>query len=628
MKKSRQLLQEKWHFDDFRPGQEAIVDDVINGHDVLAILPTGGGKSVCFQVPGIVREGVTLVISPLIALMQDQVSNLQKKGFRSAAIVSGMPYKQIDILLDNAKFGGLDFLYTSPERTLSQLFIERFKQMDVGLIVIDEAHCISQWGHDFRPSFLSLKNLRLIHPNTPVIALTATATASVKKDIIDHLDLKNPKLHVSSLGRPNLKYSSKLVVNKTKEILSFCNSNNESQGIIYCQTRKSVKELAQLLHAQQLEVSMYHGGMSKEDREKSLQLWLSEKKRIMVATNAFGMGIDKPNVRYVLHFEYPDSIEAYYQEAGRAGRDGNEANAIVFWEQVDISALKERLNDRFPEIAFVKQCYFALCNFLSVAIDSGKNENYNFDFQRFCKNYKLEIQKTYHALKILETNGTIAFNEDINQYTKIKFIIGGTILYNFQINHPKSILVIETLTRKFPGIFDYYFDIREKATANDLKMDEKDFISQLKFLEKYGVIDVSWKSNLPVITFMENRIADNYFSISNEKYTVRKNNAYDKLKKALEYLNTNSCRSAFISKYFGQTEESCGYCDNCEKRQDISQAGLNCENAILSILDDGKTFQEILNETKIEKDLLKKEMNKLILDGQIIFENNLFKKSS
>jgi ATP-dependent DNA helicase RecQ len=628
MKKSRQLLQEKWHFDDFRPGQEAIVDDVINGHDVLAILPTGGGKSVCFQVPGIVREGVTLVISPLIALMQDQVSNLQKKGFRSAAIVSGMPYKQIDILLDNAKFGGLDFLYTSPERTLSQLFIERFKQMDVGLIVIDEAHCISQWGHDFRPSFLSLKNLRLIHPNTPVIALTATATASVKKDIIDHLDLKNPKLHVSSLGRPNLKYSSKLVVNKAKEILSFCSSNNESQGIIYCQTRKSVKELAQLLHAQRLEVSMYHGGMSKEDREKSLQLWLSEKKRIMVATNAFGMGIDKPNVRYVLHFEYPDSIEAYYQEAGRAGRDGNEANAIVFWEQVDISGLKERLSDRFPEIAFVKQCYFALCNFLSVAIDSGKNENYNFDFQRFCKNYKLDIQKTFHALKILETNGTIAFNEDINQYTKIKFIIGGTILYNFQINHPKSILVIETLTRKFPGIFDYYFDIREKATSNDLKMDEKDFISQLKFLEKYGVIDVSWKSNLPVITFMENRIADNYFSISNEKYTVRKNNAYDKLNKALEYLNTNSCRSAFISQYFGQTEESCGYCDNCEKQQDIPKAGLNYENAIVSILEVGKTFQEILNVTKIEKELLKKEMNKLILDGQIIFENNLFKKSS
>jgi ATP-dependent DNA helicase RecQ len=624
MKKSRQILQDKWGFDDFRPGQEAIIDNVINGHDVLAVLPTGGGKSICFQVPGIVREGITLVISPLIALMQDQVSNLQKKGFRAAALVSGMSYKQVDIILDNARFGGLDFLYTSPERTLSPLFIERFKLMNVGLVVIDEAHCISQWGHDFRQSFLSLKNLRNFQPNTPIIALTATATKLVMKDIMDQLELKNPKVHIASLIRPNLMYRSKMVNNKTKEITHYCHSNRQVQGIIYCQTRKSVKELTQLLHAQKFEVAMYHGGMSKEERENSLQWWLSEKKKIMVATNAFGMGIDKPNVRYVLHYEFPDSLEAYYQEAGRAGRDGDNSKAIVFWENNDINAISERVQIRFPEISFVKQCYFAMCNFLKVAIGSGENENYIFDFRHFCKSYNLEIQPTYHALKILESNGTITFNEDFNQSTKIKFIIGGTILYNFQINHPKSIMIIETLTRKFPGIFDYYFDINEKSLAKDLKIDEKNLTDQLKYLEKYGVIDVTWKSNLPIITFLENRIADNYFSISNNKYHIRKKNAFDKLQAALDYLHTNSCRSVFISNYFNQKSENCSNCDNCTERQNNVSGQVSNEKTLLSALNESKTFQEIFDILKIEKEVLKTELNKLILDGQIVFENNLF----
>lgn len=628
MKKSRQLLQEKWGFENFRPGQEEIIDDVINGYDVLAILPTGGGKSVCFQVPGFVREGITLVISPLIALMQDQVSNLRQKGFRAAALVSGMSYKQVDILLDNARFGGIDFLYTSPERTLSHLFIERFKLMNVGLIVIDEAHCISQWGHDFRPSFLSLKNLRNFHPNTPIIALTATATGLVQKDILDQLSLKNPKFHTSSLKRTNLRFTSKMVINKTKEILEFCKSNMQDQGIIYCQTRKSVKEITQLLHAQKFDVAMYHGGMNKEDREISLHLWLSEKKRIIVATNAFGMGIDKPNVRYVLHYEFPDSLEAYYQEAGRAGRDGNNANAVVYWEHADVSEITERVAIRFPEIDFVKQCYFALCNFLRVAIGSGQNENYNFDFQLFCKNYNLEIQSSYHALKILESNGTITFNEDINQSTKIKFIIGGTVLYNFQINHPKLILVIETLTRKFPGIFDYYIDISEKSINKELKLQEKEFITQLKFLEKYGVIDVTWKSNLPIITFLENRVHDNYFSISHDKYSVRKNNAFEKLQAAVEYLNASSCRSAFLSNYFGHKEENCGNCDNCINQKTVDIQSIEFHENILSILNEPKTFQEIINVIQIEKEPLKKEMNKLILDGRITFENNLFKRKN
>jgi ATP-dependent DNA helicase RecQ len=628
MKKSKQILQEKWGFEDFRPGQEEIVNDVINGHDVLAILPTGGGKSICFQVPGLAREGITLVISPLIALMQDQVANLQARGIRAAALVSGMSYKQVDIILDNAKFGGLDFLYTSPERTLSTLFIERFKQMNLGLIVIDEAHCISEWGYDFRPSFQSLKNLRNVHPDTPVIALTATATQLVQEDIVQQLNLRNPLIHISSLKRSNLIYESSMVVNKTKEILTNCTKNIEEQGIIYCQTRKSVKELTTLLHSQRFDVTMYHGGMTKEDRDLNLQSWLSEKKKIMVATNAFGMGIDKPNVRYVIHYEFPDSLEAYYQEAGRAGRDGNEARAIIFWEKGDVEEIKDRISVRFPEIDFVKKCYFALCNFLQIAFDSGKNENYSLDFQQFCRNYKFDIQTAYHALKFLENNNTLTFNEDFNHSTRIKFIIGGTVLYNFQINHPKLIPIIELLTRRFPGIFDYYFDIREKTLAQDLKIDEKQLITYLSSLEKYGIIDVTWKSNLPIITFIENRVPDNYFSISSEKYNNRKNNALKKLNAAIEYLGTPNCRTAFLSNYFDQIQGDCGYCDNCSKQQRIQNQSMSIEEHILMLLRDTQSFQDLLESLKIDKETLKFEINKLLLDGRILFEDNRFKMNN
>jgi ATP-dependent DNA helicase RecQ len=626
MKKSKQLLREIWGFEEFRPGQELIVNDVINGHDVLAILPTGGGKSICFQVPGLAREGLTLVISPLIALMQDQVTNLQIKGIRAAALVSGMSYKQVDIILDNAKFGGIDFLYTSPERTLSTLFIERFKQMEIGLIVVDEAHCISEWGHDFRPSFRALKNLRTIHTDTPIIALTATATQLVQDDIVAQLNLRSPKFHISSLNRPNLYFESNESINKNQEILSFCRKHNKDQGILYCQTRKSVKELTALLHSQRFEVTMYHGGMSKEDRDLNLKSWLLEKKKIMVATNAFGMGIDKPNVRYVIHYEFPDSLEAYYQEAGRAGRDGKEAKALIFWEKEDVKELRERVAIRFPEMDFVKTCYFALCNFLQIAIGSGQNENYNFDFQLFCKNYNLNLQSTYHALKILESNNTITFNEDIAQSTKIKFIIGGTVLYNFQVSHPKLIPLIEILTRRFPGIFDYYFDIREKALAQDLKIDEKQLIAHLNLLEKYGVIDVSWKSNLPIITLIENRVPDNYFSISKESYTYRKNNARKKLNAAIAYLETRDCRTAFLSNYFDQHQKPCGNCDNCREKQNAIKESYAISEQILILLSDAKTLQELMEILKIDKESLKIELNKLLLDGHILYEDNVFKK--
>jgi ATP-dependent DNA helicase RecQ len=349
VKKSREILKHFWGYDAFRPLQEDIVDDAINGKDILALLPTGGGKSVCSQVPGLAREGLTIVVSPLIALMQDQVQNLIKNGIKATALTGAMTYRELDVTLDNARFGGYDFLYTSPERLKSNLFIERFKRMKVGLIVVDEAHCISEWGHDFRPSFLDISKLREHHPEVPVLALTATATQKVKEDIIHYLKLKNVVIHEAPFSRPNLSYNVHHTENKLLDIVKYCRKHLSEVGIIYCSTRKAVKEIAKKLVANQISCDIYHGGMNASERSQSLNRWMNEEVKVMVATNAFGMGIDKPNVRYVLHFEVPGSPEAYFQEAGRAGRDGQEAISVCFYEQSDGSFLIQQVERKFPE---------------------------------------------------------------------------------------------------------------------------------------------------------------------------------------------------------------------------------------------------------------------------------------
>ena len=336
MSKSLEILKQFWGYDQFRPLQNDIVENTIYGHDTFAMLPTGGGKSICFQVPGIAREGITIVISPLIALMQDQVDSLNNKGIKSIYLSSGMSYREIDIALDNARFGDIKFLYTSPERIKTKLFIERFKAMNVGLIVIDEAHCISEWGHDFRPPYREISELREYHPDVPFIALTASATPEVQSDIIESLKLKSPKIFKGDIERSNISYNVFPSENKLKNIIDECDIRKGQTGIVYCQTRRAVKEVVTQLRANNISAGMYHGGMNNEDRKYMLSCWMNNQVRVMVATNAFGMGIDKPDVRFVLHYEIPNSLEAYYQEAGRAGRDGNESVAKAYWEQKDI----------------------------------------------------------------------------------------------------------------------------------------------------------------------------------------------------------------------------------------------------------------------------------------------------
>ncbi len=371
MSKSLEILECYWGFSAFRELQQEIVESAIYGHDTLALLPTGGGKSICFQVPGIAREGVCLVISPLIALMEDQVANLKKKGIKAELIVSGMSIKEIDIILDNVRFGNVKFLYTSPERLKSRLFIDRVKQMQVGLIAIDEAHCISQWGYDFRPAYLDIANLREIHPEVPVIAVTATATDRVKEDIVNFLKLKKHNYFEGDFARKNLSYEVYHVENKEKAILHIANKFKDYTGIVYCQTRKSTKHIAQLLLANKISASFYHGGLTREKRTQKQEQWIKDEIKVIVATNAFGMGIDKPDVRYVLHYEFPDSLEAFYQEAGRAGRDGLPARTMCFIEEGDIDEIERKVQMRFPPVEEVKRIYRALCNYLQIAIGSG-----------------------------------------------------------------------------------------------------------------------------------------------------------------------------------------------------------------------------------------------------------------
>ena len=453
MKKTQEILKQYWGYDHFRPLQEEIVDSVIYGHDTLAILPTGGGKSICFQIPGMGLDGLTLVISPLIALMQDQVESLLKKGINAACITGAMSYREIDITLDNARFGNMKFLYTSPERLKSTLFIERFKEMPISLIVVDEAHCISEWGHEFRPAYREIKDIKLYHPNAPIIALTASATDHVKQDIIEQLDLRSPKLFYGSLERPNIHYRVQATENKLGEILSFCKSHSNVSGIVYCQTRRSVKELVKQLRSQKVPAGFYTVVCPVKI---VLICFLNGKMiayRFMIATNAFGMGIDKPNVRYVLHYEMPNNLEAYYQEAGRAGRDEKSALALAFWEQEDLRLMQERLNAKFPPIDQIRNIYNALFNFLTIAYSSGSGESYEFDMASFTKVFKFSVAEVYYTLQLLQLDQRLIFSENSFHPTRVKFAIGNAALYKFQVTHDTASDFNHLVNAKLPRNF-------------------------------------------------------------------------------------------------------------------------------------------------------------------------------
>ena len=567
-------MSKYWGYDAFRDKQQDVVSSVLEGKDTLALLPTGGGKSICYQVPALVMPGLCLVISPLIALMHDQVENLKKRGIKAIAITSGMSKKQIDIQLDNVIYGDTKLLYVSPERLKTHLFLARFQKMNINLIAVDEAHCISQWGYDFRPAYMEIAELRKLKPNVPVLALTATATENVVQDIKDKLGFINGAVIRKSFFRSNLTYSTFLVPNKKNRIEEYLRQNNGC-GIIYCATRKGVKELAQHLLTKNISIDFYHAGLDFDERKQKQQDWLSEKTRVIVSTNAFGMGIDKSNVRFVLHYDIPETIEAYFQEAGRAGRDEKPAEAHLYFEEHDITALIEKVNTKFPPIEQIKNIYNALGNHFQVAFGAGKEERYPIEINAFCNKYNFQLLEVYNGLKFLEATGYLELSE--GSYTPAKLKITGTQiqLYQEQVKDQNLNTIIQFMLRSHMGIFDDYVNINEFIIAQKTKLNKKEVVEKLNYLTKLELVDYVPQSDQPHVTYLTERLPDSNLIFSPRFYKDRKDIAFDKMKSMIRYLESDECRSVLLLRYFGEQEsEDCGFCSACtlkNKRLKLSQ---------------------------------------------------------
>ena len=608
------LLKTYWGFTSFRATQEPVIEAAISKRDILALLPTGGGKSICFQVPGLTLGGLTIVISPLIALMEDQVNSLKSKGIKACAVTSALGFREIDIRLNNAAMGAYEFLYVSPERIQSPVFKERFKQMPVSLIVVDEAHCISEWGHDFRPSYLNIQALRELRPQIPCLALTATATLTVKEDIITSLGLMDPFVHEVSFFRSNLSYELIQTPNKMGSILAYCNGKEHMTGIVYCSTRKSVKELAKVFMANKLNASIYHGGMLPEERNQSLRQWMIGESPVMIATNAFGMGIDKPNVRFVLHYDFPESIEAYVQEAGRGGRDGNQARSIVFLDGTEKATLQEKFELKFPDITLISMAYERLLNSLRIAIGSGKNETYPVDINSLSEITSLSYLQLYNILKILELNQELYFDESTFHPPKVRLLVHGLDLYNFQIKYPQTHPIIQLIEQITDQDEARSVVLSPNKMAEALKMTLVKFEELLIFLDQNGIIEYTEAIHLPTITLLNERRPDGYMKLSYESFTQRKEKARIKLESVVHFLETNQCRTQQILHYFGQEATACGTCDICIKGTIPME---EIEQFILDALAIPIGYLELIERIPIAQDQLKHVLRDMQLTQKI-----------
>ncbi len=558
------ILKKYWGYDSFRPLQGAIVQSVLDKKDTVVLLPTGGGKSLCFQVPALLMNGVCIVISPLIALMKDQVENLQKRGIKAAYINSEhSSTKQIEIL-DNCEFGGVKLLYIAPERIQSEAFQLRIRQLNISLIAIDEAHCISQWGYDFRPSYLKINTIREICPTVPIIALTASATNEVLKDIQVRLDLKTPAIFKGSFARPNLVYVNRETETKKEAILEIIKRVSGS-GIVYVRNRKETQNLAFWLREQGISADHYHAGLSMSDRKTKQDAWTNNKTRIIVSTNAFGMGIDKPDVRTVIHFAPPDSIEAYYQEAGRGGRDGQKAFAVLLYEKHDIAQLEKKKQTDIPNSNDVKQIYDSLLGSHQIAINGGAGTQFEFDLSKFCKVNNLSFNKVISTLKILEYHELISYNESTIERPKVQIIVSNETLTRFMQNNKKVEPLVKLMLRTSPGIFEQPININEHLLGQKLQLSKADFDRQMSFLKNSSIIFYSKSDETPIIKLLKDRLAMDDMGLDADFIHKRGNAMIERIEAINNYvLQKTLCRSVVIASYFGEKFENvCGVCDVC-----------------------------------------------------------------
>lgn len=565
MQKPEDILRQHWGYNSFRPLQLEIITSIINGNDTLAIMPTGGGKSICFQVPALMRDGMCLVVSPLIALIKDQVTNLKKKGILALSIYSGMSYTDVRKTLKNAAYGNFKFLYVSPERLETDLFLEYLPVMNINLIAVDEAHCISQWGYDFRPSYLRIATIRKDLDKTPLLALTASATLEVQDDICRKLDFNsNQKRFHQSFERGNLSYSVFNPPSKQNKLVEILKKVNGS-GIVYCKSRRRTREIAELLNLNGINASYYHAGLTSDLRNSIQEEWLNNKTRIIACTNAFGMGIDKPDVRTVIHYDVPDAFENYYQEAGRAGRDEKKAYAILFFNDAEIADLKKQSSIKFPELKTIKDVYASMVNYLQLPSGTGEGLSFDFDITDFVKKFKLDAFTVINVLKILEQEELISYSEQFFSRSIVIFTVDKTELELFIKSYPQYDSLTKGLLRSYEGIFDYACAINELHLAKFISEKKEKVISDLNEIKNMGIINYTPQKENPQVRFFRDRVNTADLTI-NQKNIFKRKQAFEKrLKAILHYIaEKNSCRSKMISSYFNNDSiKRCQICDNC-----------------------------------------------------------------
>ena len=628
MKHPIEILEHYWKFSEFKPQQEAIIEAVLANEDCIVLLPTGGGKSICFQIPALLKEGICIVVSPLIALMQDQVNNLKEKGIKAMALTSGLNYDDIDRMLDNCIYGNYKFLYLSPERLQQDLVQERIKLMNVNLIAVDEAHCISQWGHDFRPAYRDIKLLRTLHPNVNVIGLTASATSKVIEDVITQLDCIAPQVFKTSFHRPNLAYLTLDCEDKyfkTVQILK----KYAGSSIIYVRNRKATLEISGYLNNIGITSGYYHGGLSAKEKNTQFDLWSANENQVMVATNAFGMGIDKANVQTVIHHNLPESLESYYQEAGRAGRNNDKAYAVILRSTSDEMSSKNQYINSLPDITFLKNVYKRLCNYFQISYGEGESTVHNFNFKLFCSTYNLPSILTYNALKILDRTSIISMEERFKNTAFIQIMIGNSALFNYIEKHPKQALILKVILRSHEGVFDHSTEIFTHTIAKKINLSEDEVIKQLTALNKAEIIHFESSKTDAQISFIEPREDDKTIhrisKIVNQQHDLKK----AQLQSVIDYIkNDGICKSKKLLSYFEESNsKQCGICSSCLESKNNNLFSVNDTQIILNLL---KT--EALSSNKLEvistfnRDKLTSLLTKLLEKELIeITEQNTYK---
>ncbi len=626
-----QILKQYWGYDQFRPLQEEIILDVIHKKDTLALLPTGGGKSICFQVPALAMQGICIVVSPLIALMKDQKDNLVKRGIRAEAIYSGMSFRQIDIILDNCIYGDVKFLYISPERLQTPLFKARFEKMNVSFVAVDEAHCISQWGYDFRPEYLEIYKLRELNPDIHFLAVTATATEEVAHDVCSKLQFKNHQIYKSSFERANLSFVVRKTEDKYEQLINIL-QKTKGTGIVYANSRNEVKNISTILQRNHIQADYYHAGLSSKERVEKQQAWIENKIRVIVSTNAFGMGIDKSDVRIVIHQQMPLTPEAYYQEAGRAGRDGKKCYAVILHHTIDDEQTMARVNEKFPQFSLVRDMYDKLCNFLSIPLDEGEFESHMFDIGLFCENFKQSSREVLASISMLESHGYLRKNDGLNEPSKLLILLNQTEIYKLQVASPQYETLLGLLLRMYGSLFDNHVYIKEEDIARKLKTTVLKVHQMLMQLHKIQAVEYIPRKAGPQIEFLKPRIKKNELLFDAAKIKILYDTALNRVHTMIGYIHEEHvCRSKYLRNYFDDNKaEPCGICDICmAKRKEIinSDAFQSIKEYIFALLAVSPQSIKILlkNHPKFKEEELAQGIKWLLDTEEIYEEHGLYK---